>query len=186
MGKVSYVTDSSGAITKVTHSYVPYYNQANYGVSYNGLSFASTGCTPTVLAMLFGGLYGASYSPTYMADLLYAAGLMNNGVNGCPATSMSYIANRFGKSITTSLSSSQAKNILLRGGMITAAMNPGTFCVSGATHEILIFGYDNGTVKVYDPLWSGHNGSYSLGTIYGQLSTAWEDNVGGGPVFGWV
>lgn len=165
---------------------IPYFNQTDsrWGYKYYGQwSFARTGCVPTAAAMVFSFLSGYT-TPDAVANWAYHNGLLNGPYTfGSTAAFWGkYSAVRGAKAIGN-VSQNQAILALKHGNLVVAAMNPGIFTSEG-THEIVLYGIDSSnTVQVYDPLFSNHNGKYSISTIFSQRSTHRDDTMAGGPIF---
>lgn len=151
-----------------------------------GWQFGGTGCVPTVLTMIINTLTNAAYIPTQVGEQIHQAGYFNTDDFGTTAEAIPYTASLYGLKLAASLSLSLAAQVLQQGGMLCAAMDPGLFCSPGFTHEIVVFGYENGRVRVFDPYWPEHNGIYDLSIIFTQKSTNKDDNRAGGPIFGWM
>lgn len=182
-----FTADANGNITGTTLNNVPLFRQDDPGWAYtsiNGVSFRSSGCAPTVLACALSALTGSTVSPYTIGVMLGNAGYMNSGFLGTSGNGIVYAARSYGVPVRGSLSQSQAASILKAGGAITAAVGPGTFCPVGYTHELLVYGFQNGNVFIHDPLGMGPDGWYPLSLIFDQRSYDKDDCAGGGPTFG--
>ena len=72
----------------------------------------------------------------------------------------------------------EVKNELLKGHLVTMAVNPGRFCPAGYTHQILLHSYDGkGNVFVEDPLNPSNRIWYPLSKLFEQKSTAKGDRL---------
>lgn len=181
-----FTADANGNILSTTLNNVPHFRQDDPAWAYttiNGVSFRSSGCAPTVLASAISALSGSNVSPYTIGVMLGNAGYMNSGFLGTSGNGIVYAANTYGIPVRGSLSQAQAAAILRAGGVVTAAVGPGTFCPVGYTHELLVYGYQNGHVYIHDPLGMGADGWYPLSLIFDQRSYDRDDCAGGGPAF---
>ena len=67
--------------------------------------------------------------------------------------------------------------------IVGVLVNPGTFCPAGYTHEVVLYGYSEGSVHVYDPLANATTGWYPVSTVWNQLSSDPMDLDAGTPVY---
>ena len=88
-------------------------------------------------------------------------------------------------SYKNNLNVESAKQELLKGNMIAAAVGGGKFCPwYGVTHEILLFGLDaQGYTTVYDPYTSSRNGRVHISEVFNHPSWDSGDRKNGGPFF---
>lgn len=186
--KVTYNTDANGLITKATWNGVSYYCQldgkwtwARVGIN----NFGQTGCCPTTLTMVVNTLNGTNYTPLDMGRLLNSAGLFNNTKDGAGGKAIRFVANKFGLSYKNNLNVNTAKQELLKGNMVAAAVAGGKFCpYANVTHEILLFGLDaNGYTNAYDPGNPSNNGRVHISEIFNHPSWDNYDKEDGGPFF---
>ncbi|MCR0332732.1 C39 family peptidase [[Clostridium] innocuum] len=166
---------------------IPYYNQASpeWGTrKYGDFSFASSGCVPTSIAMVFSFIKDQTIKPTEIAKWSYNKGYFNHNSIGAGGSIMAPISNQYGISSYSNLNFNKVKKDLQQGKLVIAFMDSGTFAPSGTTHAIVLYGIDNNNyVDVYDPLYKEHNKKYSLSLILSEKSKSKYDNVAGGPIF---
>ena len=176
--KVTYNTDANGLITKATWNGVSYYCQldgkwtwARVGIN----NFGQTGCCPTTLTKVVNTLNGTNYTPLDMGRLLNSVGLFNNTKDGAGGKAIRFVANKFGLSYKNNLNVNTAKQELLKGNMVAAAVAGGKFCpYANVTHEILLFGLDaNGYTNAYDPGNPSNNGRVHISEIFNHPS--WDN-----------
>ena len=180
--------NQTGSLVKSNINNVHYLSQRDPRWAYvviGNSNITNSGCVPTVQAMILNALLNQNYLPTTVAQVLYQNGVMNRTNTGASAGAHEVVSQKYGVKVTPLQSVTELSAHLLKGGMIAAAMNPGIFTVYGYTHEILIYGYDNGMVNVMDPYNSGNNGKYTLATIFEQRSTDSYDYKYGTPFFGY-
>ena len=187
IGNVTVLVDDSGYVYRSEVSNISYLSQKDSRWSntlIGDYTIGGTGCVPTTAAMIINHYKGTNYTPVDIATKLYNAGYMNTpsylGSNG---NSFLLIKNEFGLSYVNNLSYNNLVGYLKAGKLVACAVGPGTFVGSGFTHEILLTGYNNGYVTVYDPLNPAKNGSYSLSSIWNQQSNDKDDRLNGGPFF---
>ena len=183
---IEFTPDSSGNIIRAVIGGLTFYMQTDpawAGAYVNGYTFAATGCVPSVLASIVNRLTGYSVTPLSLGRLLGSHGLMNGYALGSGGSGVVFVAGTCGMHCEALGSVEAAARILRAGGLIALSVNPGYF-VSGGTHELLIYGYDNGSVWVHDPYYSSNDGKYSLTFLFSQLSTDGYDRENNGPVFG--
>lgn len=183
---IEFTPDSSGNIVKAVINGLIFYMQTDpswAGAYVNGYTFVATGCVPSVLASIVNRLTGYSVTPLSLGRLLAAHGYMNSYNLGAGGSGVIFVASSYGMHCEALGSVDAAARILRTGGLIALAVNPGYF-VSGGTHELLVYGYDNGYVWVHDPYYSGNDGKYTLSFLFSQLSSDGYDRESGGPVFG--
>lgn len=186
---ITFHPDSTGNIIRVDYTGLACYSQKDplwANIWINGYRFQGTGCVPTVMASIINRLTSSSVTPGELGRLLGSHRLMNSAGIGSCGDSMPFLGRWYNLPAHGSLSQNQAAAILKAGGLLAAAMDPGIFSNPPYTHEILIYGYDNGMVHVHDPYWPEHSGIYSLSVIFSQLSSDPDDHAAGGPVFGFL
>lgn len=128
---------------------------------------------------------GTNYTPVDIARQLYSAGYMNTPTYfGSTSDSYKVVQDNYGLSYQNNLSYSQLIGCLKGGKLVAAAVGKGDFVYGyGITHVILLAGYNNGYVYVYDPLDPYKNGYYSIDSILNQQSSDYGDLQNGGPFF---
>ena len=187
IGNVTVLVDDSGYVYRSEVSNISYLSQKDSRWSntlIGDYTIGGTGCVPTTAAMIINYYKGTNYTPVDIATKFYDAGYMNTsqylGSNG---DSFLVVKSEFGLSYENNLSYNQLIGNLKAGKLVACAVGPGTFVGWGYTHEILLTGYNDGYVTVYDPLDSSKNGSYLLSSIWGQQSNDKDDKKNGGPFF---
>ena len=186
--KVSYETDGNGFITKASWNGVSYFCQNDGRWAWNtvgGYRFGGSGCVPTTVTMIVNTVNGTNYTPDQVGQILHNAGYFNTGSIGTGGDSWQFVANKFGLSYKNNLNVESAKQELLKGNMIAAAVGGGKFCPwNGVTHEILLFGLDSqGYTTVYDPYTSSRNGRVHISEVFNYPSWDSGDKKNGGPFF---
>ncbi|MGM9962590.1 MAG: RICIN domain-containing protein [Holdemanella porci] len=186
--KVTYQTDGNGFITKASWNGVSYFCQNDGRWAWNtvgGYRFGGSGCVPTTVTMIVNTINGTNYTPYQVGQILHNAGYFNTGSIGTGSESWQFVANKFGLSYKNNLNIESAKQELLKGNMIAAAVGGGKFCPwNGVTHEILLFGLDaQGYTTVYDPYTSSRNGRVHISEVFNHPSWDSGDKKNGGPFF---
>lgn len=186
--KVTYNTDSNGFITKASWEGVSYYCQNDGRWAWNVVGnyyFGGSGCVPTTVTMIVNTINGTNYAPNQVGQILHNAGYFNTSSIGTGSESWQFVANKFGLSYKNNLNVELAKQELLKGNMIAAAVGGGKFCPwNGVTHEILLFGLDaQGYTTVYDPYTSSRNGRVHISEVFNHPSWDSGDRKNGGPFF---
>lgn len=186
--KVTYNTDSNGFITKASWEGVSYYCQNDGRWAWNVVGnyyFGGSGCVPTTVTMIVNTINGTNYTPNQVGQILHNAGYFNTSSIGTGSESWQFVANKFGLSYKNNLNVESAKQELLKGNMIAAAVGGGKFCPwYGVTHEILLFGLDaQGYTTVYDPYTSSRNGRVHISDVFNHPSWDSGDKRNGGPFF---
>ena len=186
--KVTYNTDSNGFITKASWEGVSYYCQNDGRWAWNVVGnyyFGGSGCVPTTVTMIVNTINGTNYTPNQVGQILHNAGYFNTGSIGTGSESWQFVANKFSLSYKNNLNVESAKQELLKGNMIAAAVGGGKFCPwNGVTHEILLFGLDaQGYTTVYDPYTSSRNGRVHISEVFNHPSWDSGDRKNGGPFF---
>lgn len=186
--KVTYNTDSNGFITKASWEGVSYYCQNDGRWAWNVVGnyyFGGSGCVPTTVTMIVNTINGTNYTPNQVGQILHNTGYFNTSSIGTGSESWQFVANKFGLSYKNNLNVELAKQELLKGNMIAAAVGGGKFCPwNGVTHEILLFGLDaQGYTTVYDPYTSSRNGRVHISEVFNHPSWDSGDRKNGGPFF---
>lgn len=187
LANATFTADGSGNILSATLGGVPHFMQSDpswANATVNGRRFVLTGCAATVLASAISALTNTRVSPYGIGVMLGNAGLMNITEDGAGGAGMVWGARQYAIPTITSISMEQARRTLRAGGIIAAAVNPGSFCPLGATHELLVYGYSNDYAYIHDPYGWGADGWYPLSVIFEQRSTSGYDCQNGGPTFG--
>ena len=186
--KVTYNTDTNGFITKASWEGVSYYCQNDGRWAWDVVGnyyFGGSGCVPTTVTMIVNTINGTNYTPNQVGQILHNAGYFNTSSIGTGGDSWQFVANKFGLSYKSNLNVESAKQELLKGNMIAAAVGGGKFCPwYGVTHEILLFGLDaQGYTTVYDPYTSSRNGRVHISEVFNHPSWDSGDKKNGGPFF---
>lgn len=178
------LVNSDGTVTGCRINNVNYLSQVDPRWAYSMVgdwNMANSGCVPTSLTMIVNALNNTSISPYDLAMEIHRLGYMNTWAGGTGGDVNEYIPQRFNLTATSVTSIDLMVKMLKMGAMISAAMNPGIFTIPGYTHQIVIFGYENGRAMVYDPYTSSNNGYYSIETLWSQKSTDRGDKYNGTP-----
>ena len=188
LGSKTLYIDGSGYIYRSDTSNIPYLSQVDYrwrNTSIGYSTIGSSGCLPSTAAMIINYYKGTNYTPVDIARQLYSAGYMNTPTYfGSTSDSYKVVQDNYGLSYQNNLSYSQLIGCLKGGKLVAAAVGKGDFVYGyGITHVILLAGYNNGYVYVYDPLDPYKNGYYSIDSIWNQQSSDYGDLQNGGPFF---
>ena len=188
LGSKTLYIDGSGYIYRSDISNIPYLSQVDYrwrNTSIGYSTIGSSGCLPSIAAMIINYYKGTNYTPVDIARQLYSAGYMNTPTYfGSTSDSYKVVHDNYGLSYQNNLSYSQLIGCLKGGKLVAAAVGKGDFVYGyGITHVILLAGYNNGYVYVYDPLDPYKNGYYSIDSIWNQQSSDYGDLQNGGPFF---
>ncbi|MBY5056777.1 MULTISPECIES: cell wall anchor protein [Streptococcus] len=165
-----------------------YYNQRDgawagyYGIN----SFASTGCVPTSLAMVFTELARRGVTPTEVANYLYNnTNYYNKYFSGTSANGIVSATRAFGF-VPTHLDSQNAiAEALQAGHYVVGAVQNNKFSPWGPqySHEVVMRGYSNGNTYVYDPYNRANIGWYPVANLWVERSGDKDDNALGVPFF---
>ena len=188
LGSKTLYIDGSGYIYRSDISNIPYLSQVDYrwrNTSIGYSTIGSSGCLPSTAAMIINYYKGTNYTPVDIARQLYSAGYMNTPTYfGSTSDSYKVVQDNYGLFYQNNLSYSQLIGCLKGGKLVAAAVGKGDFVYGyGITHVILLAGYNNGYVYVYDPLDPYKNGYYSIDSIWNQQSSDYGDLQNGGPFF---
>ena len=188
LGSKTLYIDGSGYIYRSDISNIPYLSQVDYrwrNTSIGYSTIGSSGCLPSTAAMIINYYKGTNYTPVDIARQLYSAGYMNTPTYfGSTSDSYKVVQDNYGLSYQNNLSYSQLIGCLKGGKLVATAVGKGDFVYGyGITHVILLAGYNNGYVYVYDPLDPYKNGYYSIDSIWNQQSSDYGDLQNGGPFF---
>ena len=188
LGSKTLYIDGSGYIYRSDISNIPYLSQVDYRWKNTSIGYStigSSGCLPSTAAMIINYYKGTNYTPVDIARQLYSAGYMNTPTYfGSTSDSYKVVHDNYGLSYQNNLSYSQLIGYLKGGKLVAAAVGKGDFVYGyGITHVILLAGYNNGYVYVYDPLDPYKNGYYSIDSIWNQQSSDYGDLQNGGPFF---
>lgn len=180
-----YADIATGAIYRTELKNVPYFNQRDarwaHRVFGSG-TIASSGCFTCVATSVVNFLKGANYTPVNLAETLYNAGYYNGRVEGTIGSAWKYIANKYSLSYRSGLSAATMAQELMKGNLIGAGVSQ-YFINYPYTHEILLYGYNNGYTNVYDPLTQTKCGTYSIDFIASMPSWDPNDKIDNGPFY---
>lgn len=165
-----------------------YYNQRDGAWSgyYGNNTFASTGCVPTSLAMVFTSLARRGVTPTEVANYLYNnTNYYNKYFSGTSANGIVSATRSFGF-VPTHLDSQNAiAEALQAGHYVVGAVQNNKFSPWGPqySHEVVMRGYSNGNTYVYDPYNRANIGWYPVANLWVERSGDKDDNALGVPFF---
>ncbi|HGI2352960.1 TPA: hypothetical protein ACJR0C_000595, partial [Streptococcus agalactiae] len=152
-----------------------YYNQRDgvWSSVYGGHSFASTGCVPTALAMVYSDLSNRTITPRDVANYLYNnTDEFNKRFGGTSGKGIVSATKAFGYVVTHLTSKNAIYEALKAGHHVVAAVQNNKFSPWGPqySHEIVLRGSSNGNTYVYDPYNRDNNGFYSVDRIWNEQS----------------
>lgn len=165
-----------------------YYNQRDgaWAGYYGNNTFASTGCVPTSLAMVFTELARRGVTPTEVANYLYNnTNYYNKYFSGTSANGIVSATRAFGF-VPTHLDSQNAiAEALQVGHYVVGAVQNNKFSPWGPqySHEVVMRGYSNGNTYVYDPYNCANIGWYPVANLWVERSGDKDDNALGVPFF---
>lgn len=186
LGSKTLYIDGNGYIYRSTVSNIHYLCQRDprwANILIGGYGFGGTGCCPTTSAMIINYYKGTNYTPADIGMKFHNAGYMNTSSElGTSGGAFTVVRDEFGLAYQNNLTYTQLIGNLKAGKLVAAAVGVGTFTGAGS-HEILLYGYENGYVNVYDPWNAQKNGKYSIAFIWNQKSKQLDDLENGGPFF---
>lgn len=165
-----------------------YYNQRDgaWAGYYGNNTFASTGCVPASLAMVFTELARRGVTPTEVANYLYNnTNYYNKYFSGTSANGIVSATRAFGF-VPTHLDSQNAiAEALQAGHYVVGAVQNNKFSPWGPqySHEVVMRGYSNGNTYVYDPYNRANIGWYPVANLWVERSGDKDDNALGVPFF---
>ncbi|HEO4289682.1 TPA: LPXTG cell wall anchor domain-containing protein [Streptococcus agalactiae] len=165
-----------------------YYNQRDnaWARVYGGHTFASTGCVPSALAMVYSDLSNRTITPREIADYLYNnTDEFNKRFGGTSGKGIISATKAFGYVVTHLASKNAITEALKAGHHVVAAVQNNKFSPWGPqySHEIVLRGSSNGNTYVYDPYNRDNNGFYSVDRIWNEQSRDSIDTAGVGVPF---
>ncbi|HGH7991346.1 TPA: LPXTG cell wall anchor domain-containing protein [Streptococcus agalactiae] len=165
-----------------------YYNQRDnaWAGVYGGHTFASTGCVPSALAMVYSDLSNRTITPREIADYLYNnTDEFNKRFGGTSGKGIISATKAFGYVVTHLASKNAITEALKAGHHVVAAVQNNKFSPWGPqySHEIVLRGSSNGNTYVYDPYNRDNNGFYSVDRIWNEQSRDSIDTAGVGVPF---
>ncbi|MCC9861527.1 hypothetical protein HK168_05505, partial [Streptococcus agalactiae] len=165
-----------------------YYNQRDnaWAGVYGGHTFASTGCVPSSLAMVYSDLSNRTITPREIADYLYNnTDEFNKRFGGTSGKGIISATKAFGYVVTHLASKNAITEALKAGHHVVAAVQNNKFSPWGPqySHEIVLRGSSNGNTYVYDPYNRDNNGFYSVDRIWNEQSRDSIDTAGVGVPF---
>jgi hypothetical protein len=176
-------TDVKKVVKPVTP---PFYSQIDNrwaGMVYGRYDMRTTACGVCTMAMIISARTGKSVLPPEVADYLYSVGLYNGSIPGTNGASFLTAGKKYGL-LGEGIGSYDALVDVLRQGKLVAMQVVGEpFVNPGASHAMVIYGYENGTVNVLDPLGGKCNGKYSAADIWNHRSDVSTDLDQGVPGF---
>ena len=186
LGSKTLYIDGNGYIYRSDVSNIHYLCQRDprwANIPIGGYGFGGTGCCPTTSTMIINYYKGTNYTPADIGMKFHNAGYMNTSSElGTSGGAFTVVRDEFGLAYQNNLTYTQLIGNLKAGKLVAAAVGVGTFTGAGS-HEILLFGYENGYVNVYDPWNAQKNGKYSISFIWNQKSKQLDDLENGGPFF---
>lgn len=165
-----------------------YYNQRDnaWAGVYGGHTFASTGCVPSALAMVYSDLSNRTITPREIADYLYNnTDEFNKRFGGTSGKGIISATKAFGYVVTHLASKNAITEALKAGHHVVAAVQNNKFSPWGPQYsqEIVLRGSSNGNTYVYDPYNRDNNGFYSVDRIWNEQSRDSIDTAGVGVPF---
>ncbi|HGI9120778.1 TPA: LPXTG cell wall anchor domain-containing protein [Streptococcus agalactiae] len=165
-----------------------YYNQRDnaWAGVYGGHTFASTGCVPSALAMVYSDLSNRTITPREIADYLYNnTDEFNKRFGGTSGKGIISATKAFGYVVTHLASKNAITEALKAGHHVVAAVQNNKFSPWGPqySHEIVLRGSSNGNTYVYDPYNRDNNGFYSVDRIWNEQLRDSIDTAGVGVPF---
>lgn len=165
-----------------------YYNQRDnaWAGVYGGHTFASTGCVPSALAMVYSDLSNRTITPREIADYLYNnTDEFNKRFGGTSGKGIISATKAFGYVVTHLASKNAITEALKAGHHVVAAVQNNKFSPWGPqySHEIVLRGSSNGNTYVYDPYNRDNNVFYSVDRIWNEQSRDSIDTAGVGVPF---
>lgn len=128
-----------------------------------------TGCVPTSMAMVING-YGKGQNPVSVAQTAYRISDFNHGIPGASAQAFTQVIQYYGLNPTPLYSQASIQSAL-ENGLPVLAMLGSPFTFAGATHAVMIYGYSNGNVRIYDPYANNVSGWHTLSSVWRYQST---------------
>ncbi|EOS60613.1 hypothetical protein C815_01285 [Firmicutes bacterium M10-2] len=188
VGKATFKTDkNTGELLSCKINGLPYYNQKDpkWGsVLIGNYRISLTGCVMMVATSVINFLNNTNYSPVTIATECHNAGYYNSGGKGTSSDVWGHVSKQYKLKYQSNLSFSDMVKALKEGNVIAGAVGYSRWCpYYGSTHEILLSGYDNGKVTVYDPMHQNQCGEFDLRDIWNVRSTEPGDNLNGGPFY---
>ncbi len=156
-----------------------YFSQLNSrwsNVPLNNSRVGISGCVPTSLAMVFKGSYGMNVDPGTVA--IRADGISHQSF-GLSGKDLLNTVKAYGHSVEQISNKNRAITLLKSGYPLVFYINV------GIGHAVVVYGYNNGTVNVFDPYNRQFypSGRASLTSIWNKPSADPMDWDAGRPVF---
>lgn len=174
-----YATAAPAPSTSVQPVTPPTYYQNDgrwSGNVYGGYTLGSTGCGPTSMAMIISAKLGRAVLPPEVAGNLYNTGHFNSGgVYGSNGYSFVYAGAIYGLSAEVLNSYDKLANALMQGKLVAWQVVGSPFVNQGASHAIVVYGYNGGYTNVIDPLGGKASGQYSVMDIWLHQSNVSTD-----------
>lgn len=193
-GNAKFMTDSTGSINVVELQGLTFYMQTDlrWGpVMFYDFSFAGLGCVPTTMTTIINTLGKTNKNPLQIGRQLEAKGYLSGNAAlspyikplGTVQDAIPWLATQYGLRCRDLDTEEEMAAFLKAGGLIAISMGAGIFTNGDFSHEVLVFGYNQGKVNVHDPLEARHSGVYSLSTIFAQRNQDHYGIASNGPIF---
>ena len=183
-GYIEYTMNENGIL--VGKQYIPYYyNQYDSRwayIKYGNMTFGSTGCAPTSMAMAFTSILGRQIYPNEVGDFLYySTNEYNKVAAGSSGMAIKYATDHYGIKMTPVHSKDQMIQGLKDGYIVFAAMGNGKFATTRYNHAILLYRYDNNrtVVMAADPLKVENNDWVNIDQVVNEQSVDPDDSTAG-------
>jgi hypothetical protein len=140
-----------------------YYSQKDpqwSGAVFGGYTFGGTGCVPTSIAMIMGGL------PLDWGQELYDVHLYDGGAGG---EAIVYAGEKANRAVKPIYSHSQLRELLSSGWAVIALCNP-PIAPLGFSHAVVVYGLNGDMTTVLDPLENRVSGLHLVQEIWNARS----------------
>jgi len=168
--------------------YIPYYyNQKDKRwnkVKYGGMTFGTTGCAPTSMAMAFTSMLEKEILPTDVANYLYNnTKEFNRKTAGSSGMAIKYASEYYNIAITPIKTKEEMIEALQEGYIVYGAMGDGKFATTRYNHAILLYKYENNKTMAMtmasDPLKRENNDWVTIDRIFAEQSKDPDDSTAG-------
>jgi len=151
---------------------------------YGGYTMASTACGCCKMSMIISARLGRAVLPPEVSDYLYSVGLYNNGgVYGTNGASFVTAGRQYGLQCDYIGSYDSFVSALSQGKLVAMQVVGSPFVTPGASHAMVIYGYESGAVNVIDPMNGNCSGRYSAEDIWNHRTDVPTDLDQGVPGF---
>jgi hypothetical protein len=186
-----YFNTSSGIMTYgwISVSGHFYYYDRNSGVRNNSFYpiyfsqldsrwYNTAGCVEASLAMILAG-FGYGVNPGNLISYANQVGLFGPG--GTDGRGLVALLNHYGLSYQNLNSLSDLQSSLKAGyPVLLAVMSPfPEVAGTSASHELVLYGYSNGYTQVFDPWNNVESGTWSISSLFSDISYINGDNDAG-------